>query len=385
MSDYRTKNRVLAVKAEATPGVEDPPNPTTDAIRVTEPGYSPQLQNNPTGYSSRSLGTSENVPGGGFMNMAAGFYFKGAGTAGIAPEWGRLMLAMGCAETLLVADEAESSVAGGPDEITLAVSASSTPDFYVGMMIVQGGEKVVITAYDFSTQIAKVLPNWVVPPTTTAYVIPACAKYAPVSDDLTLVTAWQYQNSALSGVDSWLRKAVGCAGTGNLSVSPRGLARCDVTLSGMILELPDTVSLPGKPVFQPSLPESILSADVYLNQTRLRFRDFNMDFGNTVQLPDDPQAFMGYDRAGIVERAPVGTVNANTVLKSVRDALADWRNSVNSKVWTRWGSGAGFEMSILYPQFRYTGQDDSDIDGYNAEALPFELNQIDSEYVIVAA
>jgi hypothetical protein len=55
--------------------------------------------------------------------------------------------------------------AGGAATITLALGSSTTSGFYIGMYITQGGETGRVTAYDGSTHIATVVPNWIVPPT----------------------------------------------------------------------------------------------------------------------------------------------------------------------------------------------------------------------------
>src|SRR5689334_17704239 len=96
----RTKFQLLLAKIESTPGVDASPSAGSDAvacenIRVT--GNPNVIQTNE--YIG-SIDSFAPIIGGMPFSVSFDVPLKGSGTAGTAPEWGKLLRACGWAETV---------------------------------------------------------------------------------------------------------------------------------------------------------------------------------------------------------------------------------------------------------------------------------------------
>jgi len=99
-----TKRAIIAAKAETTYNTDATPTAATDAILVEDlqPGLAEGARMQDQPVVRPSLGTKPQIYGGSLMQLQFSVPIKGSGTAGTAPEWGRLMTACGFAETVSV-------------------------------------------------------------------------------------------------------------------------------------------------------------------------------------------------------------------------------------------------------------------------------------------
>ena len=382
--DYRVKNRLLLVEPEAVSGVAETPTPAANAILVEEPVPVPSFEVIQTNEASGSLDGRGPIVGGGFFGINGRFYLKGAGTAGVAPEYGPLLRAAALVQTLPVAKSATAQAGSTSSTIVLDAAASAVDDFYKGRVIeltggTGSGQKACCTAYNGTTKTATITPNWsVTPDGTTTFTIAACALYVPISTGLETVTAWLYDHSALAATNSLLRQIFAAAANVTLEATTRGVVRATFALRGIMPANPTNVAHPGAGTFNATRPRPFLSTDAYIGQVAGKFRSFTLDLGNTVQQADDPAAAFGYGIAGVTTRRMIGTINPLLQLLATRDAFADFIAGTPRALWMRWGSVAGNKVSILVPAATYTGATPADTDGFNAEELPFEATGIDS-------
>jgi len=82
MANYRTKNKLLLAKVEATSGQDASPTVSADAVLAEEPQQDPEFEVIQTNEIGASLDSRGPIVGGGFMGMTLTPLLKGAGAAG---------------------------------------------------------------------------------------------------------------------------------------------------------------------------------------------------------------------------------------------------------------------------------------------------------------
>lgn len=391
MSNYRTRNQQLWVGVESATGTEETLT-VADAVAVQFPiPFSPQFEIIDTNYVTGSLSQSPPQTGGGFVGIDPTTFLAGVASPGTnAPDWGKLVRACGLSETLTAAAETGTATAGAASSITLEGTASAVDDAYVGMPIrltggTGSGQMRVISAYDGTTKVVTVFPNWdTTPDNTSAYSIDANALYRPVSSGLETVTMYGLQR-ANSG-NSKRRKLVGGAGTFNLTITPRQLAQIAFQMRGILPAAPDDVADPGAPTYTNTDPRPYISAKSYLgagsNTTMVKFTEFRFELGAAVEMFDNPGAAFGYDPGAVLSRQSTGRITPDLTLNSARNAFQDFLDSAQRSIWLQWGTVAGQRISLWMPEIRLTGNEPGDQRGFAVEGLPFRSSQADGEIFI---
>lgn len=382
MSDFLTRNRLVLAKAEVTSGTDPVPVPATDAVLVEEPRGNPNMELEQTDEVTGSLDRTQSIVGGGFMERSQRFFAKGSGTPGTAPEFTPYLQAAALGLTTLAADSAGTAQAGAAGTITLAVAAPATDltGFVIETTGGTGGSPVqtrVIVAYNTGTKVATINPNWTVTPdATTTYAVRAGSLFVPVSTALKTITDYLYKKNSGSG-DAILEKLVGAAANLSFAVQTRQTGKFTATLRGK-LTAPVSVANPTGAVFDAVRPRPLRDADAFLGGNRVCFRNFTLDFGNEIVMPDCPGEEFGYEPARVTERKPTGRINPQLVTLADRNAFADLVAGTTQKLWLNWGETAGNKVSLYIPSLSYTGKEDDDLDGISADGLPFEANGVDS-------
>lgn len=380
MSDFLTKNRLVTAKVEVTSGVDVTPTPAADAVLVEEPRGNPNMELEQTDEVTGSLDRAQSIVGGGFMERTQRFFAKGSGTAGTAPEFAPYLIAAAMAATTLAADQDDTAQAGATDTITLA--AGATANSLVGFPIsIDGGtgigQRRIITAYNGTSKVATVYPDWdVEPDATSTYVVGAAVMYAPASTDLKTITDYLYKKNS-GGGDAILEKVVGAAANLSFAVQTRQTGKFTATLRGVLAD-PESVANPTGAVFDATRPRPLRDADAFLAGLRVCFRNFTLDWGNEIVQGDCPGAEFGYDPARIVNRNPTGRINPQLVTLASRNAFADLIAGNTVPLWLDWGEVDGNRISMYFPAIAYTGKEDDDLDGISADGLPFQPVGIDS-------
>ena len=389
MSLFRTRNRLLLTKIQAAAGTEAAPVPGSDAIRITDLQFSPNFESlDLSGEVTGSLSAAAPVIGGGSVSMRGGFFLKGAGTGGVAPEWGPLMRACGFSQTLQAADLTGTLTAGSATTGTLAAGSSAVDDFYKGMPFYTTAgtglnQYAVITAYNGTTKLAtfdrtlSVALN-----ATTQYKIPANAMYRPVSTGLEYVTMWGYDHHNDPVQNSRRFRMFDAMGTLQFTITPRQFARANFTMTGKLPGVPDNVAKPAAPTYASLDPSPFLAADATLGGGAAKFSQFNLDLGGQVNAFDDPAAQYGFDTFQLTMRQPTGRITPNLVLLSARDTFSDWLNSQSRALSLTWGPAAGKRVTMFMPGLRYTGNQEEDVRGFRAEGVPFQAAGNDSELMV---
>lgn len=380
MGDFLTKNRLVLAKVETTSGTDASPTPSADAVLVEEPRGNPNMELERTNEVSGSLDSQQSIVGGGFAERTHRFFAKGSGTPGTAPEFAPYLQAAAMAVTTLAADSAGTAQAGATGTITLAAGAPSTD--LSGFVIettggTGNGQTRVITAYNGTTKVAAIYPDWTTPPdATTTYAVRAGNMFAPASTALKTITDYMYKKNAGAG-NAILEKLLGAVANIQFAMQTRQTGKFTATLRGM-LTAPEDVANPSAGTFDATRPRPLRDADAFLGGSAVCFRNFSLDWGNVMSQGDCPGQEYGFDPARVTDRRASGRINPQLVTLTQRNAWADLVAGTTKKLWLNWGETAGNKVSLYLPGIAYTGKEDEDLDGISADGLPFEPTGIDS-------
>lgn len=387
--DFRTKNALLLAKIEAVAGTEELPVPGSDAIRIRDAiGYSPNFQNFEEGYVQESVSQASPIISGGGVSMRLPVWMTGAVAPGTAaPDWGTLMKAAAFGETKTAAPVTGTAQAVAAGTITLAVGASAVDNAYRGMPVdgtsgTISGQRRWITAYNGTSKVATIFPDWTGASGTPGYSIPANTKYEPITLSQKTLTLFGYQHDSVAANTSRLRKAKGAMGNGTISLRPSQPVSLDFTFTGQLPANPTDVARPAAGTFVGSSPEPYINAVSNLGNTAVKFNEFSLDFGNRVAQYDDPAQAYGLDTSEVTMRSMTGRIVPCVTHISSRDAFADWLAQTPKTLVLAWGTMTGKKIALLFPALRYTGNEPGDVNGYQVEGIPFRATGLDTELFI---
>lgn len=379
MRNFRTLNRTVLAKIESTSGEDASAAVGSDAVLVENPSTVPGIAVLATNEVTGSLDPRAPIPGGGPGNHSATVNMKGSGAGGTAPEYGPYLRACALAQTLVAADITGTAQAGDDAEITLAADETGV---LVGMVITTtggtgSGQTRVVTSWNNTSKVAGIYPNWTTnPDATTTYAVKACALYVPASTALVTASIYDYYHSSASGADSELRKILGWAGEAAFTLPVAGLPQIAFTGLGK-WQTPANVAHPGAATYDSQRPTPFMGADISLNGVPTKFSQMTFQLGNQVQQAPDPADTYGVDVAGITRRGITGRINPPLEQLSVRNVFQDFLDGTARQLWVRYGS-ANNGLSFWFPDIRYTGREDEDVNGFLHEGIPFAAQGEDS-------
>lgn len=388
MADFRTRNKTVLAKVETVSGTEQVPSISVDAIACEDSNWNPNFETLDTNEHTGSLDSEAPIVGGGGGQHSCAILLKGSGAAATPPEYAPFLRAAAFAESITSSPITGVAQAGSSSTITLAAGASSVDNFYRGMPIkitdsTGDGQIVMIAAYNGTTKVATVTPNWNIPTVNGSdYQIMTNVRYLPASTGLETMTLYEYQHNSLSGGQSLLRKLIGAACNLSLEVTTRGIGRMTANSSGKVPANPANVAHPGAGVFDTTRPPVFMAANAWLGGAAVKFNRCSLDLGNTVQQADDPAATFGLDTAGVVTRNMTGSINPQLALLSVRNNFADFLGGTEKVLLLNWGSALGNRVSILCPRVHYTGAAPTDVNGFASEEMPFRAVGADAGAII---
>ena len=148
------------------------------------------------------------------------------------------------------------------------------------------------------------------------------------------------------------------------------------------MQPPVDVAFPGAATYDACKAPPFLNAQAYFNNTKIQLNAFSLDLGATIGQADDPAALFGYDVANVAARKVVGSFDAPIVLKTVRDAFADWAAGNAHPLWLCWGNTPGNRVSLYLPAVAPKSDDEKDDSGNAYESIQFSAQGIDSEFML---
>lgn len=391
MSINLVRNRfaAVAVKVEATPG--------TDAIGGT-PANADWLGADcsvsfdqtavPNPEMTGSLSRAPAIVGGLRPRLRLTVPLRGSGTAGTAPEWGRLLQCATMAETLTAAAVPASPLAltaGGTNQATLGAAFGTTAQQYRGMPLLLGattGDQPAISAIsDYTTgRVATLIHTMTTSLTTTQTAqIPINQRYAPTSDETVFKTCTIYFYA-----DGLRWRFTGCLGTWSLDLTTGGIGMLNFDFQGSLVDM-SAAALPTgwNTVIRPTAPRFVNGA-CRLNGAVARVRALSIQGGVATVLPENPEATEGYDPAVPVERDVAGSLDPLMDTTVSVGRFNNFRNGTNMILGAILGSAAGNRFAIVLPSIRATAMNPGDRGSLGVDSIGFQADGPDAEAFITA-
>lgn len=384
MSDtlVRARQAAVAVKIETTKGTDviaGSPSAsdfiasdcqiTFDQTTVPDPQYTGSLDNAPP------------IVGGLRPRFTMRMALRGSGTAGTAPEWGRLLRCCTSVETVTAAAVGAPTAAasGTTSTITAASPFVATAQFYRGMPLLITGTtqdgigQTLITDYT-TGRVATILHTAASPFTTGALLqVPINVLYGPTSDETTYKTCTCYVF-----MDGLLWTFTGCTGTWGIEFTTGGIAYLTFTMQGQF-GAKSTASFPAAAVgIIRQTPPRFVNGVMRLNGALAQVRSFSLAAGIATVLPDNPEASEGYDPAIPIERAFSGGLDPLMNTTNSVGLFTNFRTGVAMKLGAIIGTAAGNRFGVVVPQARAVSNNPTTRDGLGANAISFAADGPDA-------
>lgn len=372
--------QALLLKQESTPGTEETPSPTANALALAGPfSFKRNADVQDSDEITGGLDEAEFHMGRISGQLQFPLHLKGSGTGGEAPQAGLPLKLCGMAETLLAAavpaSGTSTATGGTTNSFTIDTASetdwSTTDDEYVGMPVTLAGNPAtalttIITGYKVAAGIATVTVahtfGTALDSSTTAK-IEANAVYMPASASIPHATAYGYEDGVLD-------KLIGALGTFSLQATVGQPGMLDVTLTGEALDQSDA-AVPTTTV-EATRPPVWKNGVALLNGAAVGMNTFSVNPNNTVVQPDDPNGAEGYDVPTIVSpRRIQGQVDPNRRLVATSAIVAAFVNGTTGVIHVQAGQSAGNKWAVTVRQAKYRGVESGDRNGISMQNIPF--------------
>lgn len=378
----RRLNAVVAVRAEATPGVDAfgqaGPAPALDFFRADiQVNLTQQQIQNPE--TTGSLDASAPIAGGTRGQVTLTCVLRGSGTPATPPRWGRLMPACTWEEVVNATGvAATAATVGGADRVTLPAPYVATDQAYRGAPAVLSGNPAgpfVSLIHDYTSRVARFVHSFAPPlDTTTTVAVPPHVLYRPSSDPAAQNTATIYVY-----IDGLLWKFTGMAGSWDLDLPAAGIGQMRFTMQGQyngIVQAP----VPTGIVFDATGLQPAVFRDGVCRLDKQVARVSRLTFNGGVQLfdPENPEADEGYDAAVATGRQTGGSMDPLMSVTETVQRTTDFRNGVAQSIGAALGTVAGNRFGVVVPLAQLTGSSPTNRNNLMAETLPFSATGINS-------
>ncbi len=376
MASIRIKNTVVLAKIESSEGVDASPSASTDAVLVENVKLSKKPNTIKTNEVTGSLDGFGDIVGGMPFGISFDVYLKGSGAAGTPPEYGKLLKACGWAEIITasaVPVSSEACAAGGSTtSAVLGTSASSTAQTYRGMPVtfsnaVAGDSFITDYTSGKTATLTDTMGGSIV--ATSNYQIPSNVLYKPASSTIPSLTFYIYR-------DGLLYKMVGARGNVKLSLTTGGVGKLTFDFKGMFSSKTDS-AVPSA-VYDVTRPPVFRGGTLLINRLVAAINSLNLDMGNVLTQPDNPNAQEGFDPAEIVDRDLTGSIDPKETLIATRNIMADLRAGNKRIIHGRYGLVTGNKIGLTFPQALYMDEDDQDRGGIATVNVPFQATGQDA-------
>lgn len=380
LSLVRMKFAAAAVKIETTPG--------TDAIAGTPAAadwvagdcsfeYNPQVIDNPE--LTGTLDKAPSIVGGLQPKITLRVPLRGSGTAGTAPDFGKLLRCCTMSETITAAalGAPTAATAGTTTTLTLGAPFGTTAQQYRGMPLLLTGDRTGQTGItDYTTgKIATVGHTEATAMTvSTLAQIPINVLYSPTSDESVYKTATLYFYA-----DGLQWTFTGCQGTWSLELTAGGLGFFTIVLEGQFASHAAAAMPTGWNTALRQTPPRWVAGRAQFNRLLARCRRLMIDFGVTAVLPDNPEAAQGYDPAVPIIRDSRGSIDPLMDTASSVALFTAFQAGTSMPVMAIIGATAGNRFIVVAPAAKATGFRPGDRDGLGQYDIGFQLDGADSD------
>lgn len=366
-----SRKRLLLTKIESTYATDSSPA-GTDAVLVRNLEITPIEADTVSRDLIRPyLGHSQQILSQARVSITFEVELAGSGTSGTASRVDSLLRACGLAATTTSSDVTGTAQAGSAGSITLAAGASSTDDYYSGMVITLtggtgSGSKGVITDYVGSTKVATVQKSTAAftPDGTSTYSIESNVRYRPVSTGFESATI--YFNN-----DGILHKATGCRGTFTMNCEVGQIPTLAFTMTG-IYNAPTDTAAPATTYSDQATPlifkAGNTSAVSVLGYADCCLMSVNLDIANEIVYRE----LVGCTKQVLItNRAPAGEVMIEAPTIAAKDYFTIANNDTTGLLTFMHGTTAGNQVTMLAPIVDILNPTYSDSDGIQMLTLPY--------------
>ncbi|MBU8540817.1 hypothetical protein [Falsiroseomonas tokyonensis] len=375
----RMRNAAFAAKIETTAGA--------DAIAGTPAAgdwlrgditisFNQSNTDDPT--LTGSLDSAPGIVGGLRPTVSIRLPLRGSGTAGTAPEWGKLLACCAFAETVTSATVGAPTAAasGTTTSITLASPFGTTAQQYRGMPLTLSGNLSQTTGItDYTTGRVATLGETLgtAASTSTSAQIPINVLYSPTSDESVYKTATFYFYA--DGLQ-WI--FVGNFGSWSIELTTGGLAFIVFEMRGQFLST-SAVSFPASALSPvPVTPPRWVGGISQLNRVKAQVRTLRVNAGVLVVLPDDPEAVEGVGIALPTSRASGGSLDPYMNVSNYVTLFDNFRNGVAMPLMVRIGNTAGNRFLLTLPRARVVQNDPTAREGLGVNSMSFQADGPDA-------
>jgi hypothetical protein len=379
----RMKFAAVAAKIETVPG--------TDAIGGTPAAADwiaseMEVQFDPTIIElpelTGSLDKAAAVVGGLKPRLRLRMPLRGSGTAGTAPDFGKLLRCCTFAELVTAAAIGAPTAATPrpPTTVTAATPFGTTAQQYRGMPLLVTGTGATTTGivdYTASRVITIGETSPVAFTTSSLLQIPVNVLYSPTSDEAVYKTATIYFYA-----DGLVWTFTGALGTPTLELTTGGIGFVSFEMRAQFASKSATaVPASAAAVLRPT-PPRFVGGKCQLNKALAQVRTLTINAGVNVILPDDPESAEGYGAALAIERDVAGNLDPYMNTTNSVALFNAFRAGTPMSLMAIIGSTPGNRFVAIAPNAKAIGMDPGARDGLGQHGINFQADGTDSAFYL---
>jgi len=380
----RMKFAAVAAKVETTPGVDaigGTPAAADWIASEMEVQFDPTIIELPE--LTGSLDKAASVVGGLKPRLRMRMPLRGSGTAGTAPDFGKLLRCCTFSELVTAAAIGSPTVAAAAGTTTTTTAGAvfaATAQQYRGMPLLLSGDQSTVTGIvDYTAaRIATIGETRPAAMTVaTLLQIPINVLYSPTSDESVYKTTTLYFYA--DGIQ-WI--FTGAVGSPTLELSTGGIGFISFEMRAQFAAK-NIVTVPaGATAVLPPTPPRFVAGKSQLNKLPARLKTLTINAGVNVILPDDPESAEGYGPALPIERDVAGTLDPYIDTTTSQGLFNNFRNGTAMSLMAIIGATPGNRFVAMVPNAKAIAMDPGARDGLGQHGVNFQGDGADSTFYL---
>ena len=379
----RMKFAAVAVKIEVTPGVDSisgTPSASDWVASEMEVQFDPTVIELPE--LTGSLDKAASVVGGLKPRLRMRMPLRGSGTAGTAPDFGKLMRCCTFAELVTAAaiGAPTAATAGSTTTATAAAPFGTTSQQYRGMPLLLSGDRNAVTGITDYTAARLITIGHTESSTmgvSTLLQIPINVLYSPTSDESVYKTATVYFYA-----DGLQWTFTGAVGTATLELTTGGMGFITFEMRAQFASKTVTAVPAGATAVIRPTPPRFVAGRSQFNRQVARLKTLTINVGVNVVLPDNPESAEGYDAAVPIERDVAGSLDPYMETTNSVGLFTNFRQGTAMPLMAIIGSTAGNRFVAIVPNAKAIGMDPGARDGLGQHGINFQADGADSAFYL---
>jgi hypothetical protein len=329
-----------------------------------------------------SLDRAPSVVGGLKPRLRLRMPLRGSGTAGTAPDFGRLMRCCTFAElvTGTAVGAPTAATAGTTTTVTAAAPFGTTAQQYRGMPLLLSGDRTTVTGivdYTASRVITIGHTEGSAMGISTLLQVPINVLYSPTSDESVYRTATIYFYA-----DGLLWTFTGALGTVSLELTTGGIGFVTFEMRAQFASKTATAVPAGAAAVLRPTPPRFVAGRCQLNRALAQVRTLTINAGVNVILPDDPESAEGYGAALPIERDVAGNLDPYMNTTNSVALFNAFRAGTSMSLMAIIGSTPGNRFIATVPNAKAIGMDPGQRDSLGQHGIGFQGDGADSAFYL---